>query len=80
MISLPSAPVPGPQLDAYLPLAALVAGFGILALSIWHWMEGTDRYHGCKAVDSGKCAGCGYDLTGNVSGRCPECGTPVRIP
>jgi len=20
---------------------------------------------------------CGYDLTGNVSGRCPECGTPV---
>lgn len=24
------------------------------------------------------CAGCGYDLTGNVSGRCPECGAPVR--
>jgi hypothetical protein len=21
---------------------------------------------------------CGYDLTGNVSGRCPECGKPVR--
>ena len=21
---------------------------------------------------------CGYDLTGNVSGICPECGTPVR--
>jgi hypothetical protein len=20
------------------------------------------------------CQGCGYDLTGNVSGRCPECG------
>jgi len=25
----------------------------------------------------GHCANCGYDLTGNVSGRCPECGTPV---
>lgn len=25
----------------------------------------------------GKCAKCGYDLTGNVSGRCPECGAPA---
>ncbi len=23
------------------------------------------------------CQSCGYDLTGNVSGICPECGTPV---
>lgn len=26
---------------------------------------------------SGFCARCGYDLTGNVSGVCPECGTRV---
>ena len=25
----------------------------------------------------GMCEGCGYDLRGNVSGRCPECGLPV---
>ena len=25
----------------------------------------------------GFCRNCGYDLTGNVSGRCPECATPV---
>ena len=25
----------------------------------------------------GHCQNCGYDLTGNVSGRCPECGTPI---
>lgn len=25
----------------------------------------------------GSCRRCGYDLTGNVSGRCPECGTAV---
>ena len=25
----------------------------------------------------GHCQQCGYDLTGNVSGVCPECGTPV---
>ncbi len=24
------------------------------------------------------CLVCGYNLTGNVSGRCPECGTPIR--
>jgi MFS family permease len=27
---------------------------------------------------TGKCAACGYDLTGNTSGRCPECGE--RLP
>ena len=25
----------------------------------------------------GRCLDCGYNLTGNVSGICPECGTPV---
>ena len=25
----------------------------------------------------GWCLKCGYDLTGNVSGTCPECGTPL---
>jgi len=36
---------------------------------------------GCAAttikLDHGRCVKCGYDLTGNVSGICPECGTPV---
>jgi hypothetical protein len=31
------------------------------------------RYRRCK---QGQCLVCGYNLTGNVSGRCPECGTP----
>lgn len=26
---------------------------------------------------SGGCAACGYDLTGNTRGVCPECGTPI---
>ena len=26
----------------------------------------------------GHCVKCGYNLTGNVSGRCPECGTHAR--
>jgi hypothetical protein len=29
---------------------------------------------------SSQCPSCGYDLTGNVSGLCPECGTEVPPP
>ena len=28
----------------------------------------------------GLCVECGYDLTGNVSGKCPECGTEIEQP
>jgi hypothetical protein len=30
--------------------------------------------------DTGLCRRCGYNLTANVSGRCPECGAPVTTP
>lgn len=35
-----------------------------------------------RAVEAGQrwCAECGYDLTGNRSGSCPECGRQVRDP
>ncbi len=29
---------------------------------------------------SGHCQSCGYNLTGNVSGRCPECGQSMSAP
>lgn len=28
--------------------------------------------------DVGHCLGCGYNLHGNISGVCPECGRPCR--
>ena len=34
-------------------------------------------WHRDRRIPPGHCDTCGYDLTGNVSGRCPECGTPV---
>jgi hypothetical protein len=40
--------------------------------TVWLWYRGHARYR------SGYCRRCGYDLTGNVSGRCPECGTEIR--
>ena len=33
-----------------------------------------DRWEGLFRPPPGHCQKCGYDLTGNVSGRCPECG------
>lgn len=35
----------------------------------------------CQLVRLGRriCERCGYDLTGNVSGVCPECGNPVGV-
>jgi len=30
-----------------------------------------------KGIPPGRCPACGYDLTGNVSGICPECGKPT---
>ena len=30
-----------------------------------------------QRIPPGHCQSCGYNLTGNVSGRCPECGEPV---
>jgi hypothetical protein len=30
-----------------------------------------------KAMNPSLCAGCGYDLTGNISGVCSECGRPA---
>ena len=34
--------------------------------------EGVER-----SINPMLCTGCGYDLTGNISGVCPECGCPV---
>jgi len=48
---------------------ALMAGPVVGALLLLRdWHEGDITPH---------CRNCDYDLTGNVTGRCPECGTPI---
>jgi hypothetical protein len=54
-------------LPAWLVVAATAAL--PLARAVWHVRAARRRR-------PGHCPACGYDLTGNVSGVCPECGTP----
>jgi hypothetical protein len=56
--------------SAYLPLWMPLL---IVAIpTTWLWWR--DR----RCIPSGHCRKCGYDLTGNVSGVCPECGEKVE--
>ncbi|MDB5295282.1 MAG: hypothetical protein JWO31_1265 [Phycisphaerales bacterium] len=38
------------------------------------WRREQSKRLGADRRRLGRCAGCGYDLTGNASGACPECG------
>lgn len=62
----------GAPTEFYLPLWPLLILLLPPLIAIWaadirHWRA---RARGCKA--------CGYDLTGNTSGRCPECGASTK--
>ena len=35
-------------------------------------------YRDRRRIPPNHCQRCSYNLTGNVSGRCPECGTPCN--
>ena len=52
------------RLPLWIPYLAL------LTLSLLLWRIGRPR-----RFRAGHCQSCGYDLTGNTSGRCPECGS-----
>ena len=63
---------------------ALLASFLVMMLSasamafrfFWSWRpRGLQRRW--RRLRYNRCRGCGYSLTGNVSGVCPECGRPV---
>ncbi|QOV88878.1 hypothetical protein [Humisphaera borealis] len=44
---------------------------------LWHLWRFTLRTRERRWRKKGRCVACGYDLQGNPSDRCPECGTPV---
>ena len=56
-----------PVTDA--PIFVAIASCGIVAALLW--------YHDRRRAKPGHCP-CGYNLTGNVSGTCPDCGQPFE--
>ena len=78
------------RLDRSLPPAAIERGFtpafgrlgGELVIPVWIVLLAllvptTIAWFKCRCYPPGRCQACGYDLTGNLSGTCPECGTAV---
>jgi len=64
MLAWPSDLPPGTG-SGTIPMWMILAATGIPAYLLWR----SDRRR-----PLGQCAKCGYDLTGNASGVCPECG------
>jgi hypothetical protein len=57
-----------------VPAALVVIVLGVYP--VWAFLRGPRRrWHRRR---SGLCLECGYDLTGNVSGVCPECSTKIE--
>jgi hypothetical protein len=54
-----------------MPLWMPLVPLGVLTAWLW-WRD--------RPLPAGHCQKCGYDLTGDVSGVCPECGTEVKKP
>jgi len=77
---VPPPPLYGSWFDCYWGSGALQLACPLwcvfLALAIptaWLWRRDSKARH-----PPGHCRNCGYNLTGNVSGICPECETPVE--
>jgi hypothetical protein len=59
-----------------IPTWLLALAFGLLPAI--HLARAANRYRlAQQSRRKGHCLVCNYDLTGNVSGTCPECGTKV---
>jgi hypothetical protein len=63
---------------AYSLMPALV----IFGFAVWALVQGirrktTEELEAIRRVE-GACIHCGYNLEGNVSGTCPECGRAIE--
>jgi hypothetical protein len=53
-----------------------VAAVTVVAAGMFAWYRAERPYEvRAEQLAKGQCLRCGYDLTGNVSGVCPECGS-----
>jgi hypothetical protein len=73
-LQLPERPDPTcewfPWQGLRIPLWMFLVVAAVPTMTLW--------YTDWRAGRRGLCRYCGYDLTGNVSGVCPECGIPSK--
>ncbi len=60
--------------DALPPAAVAVVAMGVWIGGCWYFER---TLPDVVFLERTACGSCGYDLTGNVSGRCPECGAEI---
>src|SRR5262245_24466128 len=65
----------GGGLDLFVFIPLLPISIAVSVLSAFFWWREWLREH--RHFPFGHCRRCGYDLTGNTSGVCPECGTAI---
>jgi hypothetical protein len=52
-------------------------GLPVLLLAVLPIWRSISAWRESRRIAPGQCKVCRYDLTGNTSGTCPECGTPI---
>ncbi len=67
----------GLKFRSWAGLGHMALGFAVLAQAIMRAVSLRSDYRRQRRRKEGRCLDCGYDLAGNVSGVCPECGTPT---
>lgn len=66
------------QRGPWYPLPAFVIVFGVIGAFIVARRIRVKMNEPRGDPEARPCPKCEYDLRGNVTGRCPECGTPVE--
>ena len=59
-------------------LGLFFVGLMMIGMRLFFYVQQVEpQYWQPRRVPQGRCRQCDYDLTGNTSGVCPECGTAV---
>lgn len=80
LATVPSHVVVARRPGCLVGLGTMTGIFGGLLVMAWAFGPGILLlfYYQARRAQPGHCRVCAYDLTGNQSGICPECGTPTR--
>jgi len=69
------SPISGGRVTGWAHIGFALAFIATAAYPVWTFAKSThDSRQRMKRKVANQCTGCGYDLTGNISGTCPECG------